>query len=151
MSLSVDAERRGPTGSGPVLVYDGDCAFCSGTVRRILAADPDGPLRFAPRDGAYGRSVRARHPELAGVESILWVEPAGAGQAEELVWLRSDATLRIAAYLGGAWRLLLLGRLVPRPLRDVVYRFVARHRHRWTGRHACPAPSGLDARRFLDD
>ncbi len=47
------------------------------------------------------------------------------------VLLRSDAFLEMAAALGGVWKICLLGRLVPRFLRDGIYRLIVRNRHRW--------------------
>jgi predicted DCC family thiol-disulfide oxidoreductase YuxK len=44
-----------------------------------------------------------------------------------------------------------LGPLVPKPLRDAVYRFVARNRYRWFGRQdACLVPAPEVRARFLD-
>lgn len=50
---------------------------------------------------------------------------------DDAVFLRSGACLEIAAALGGVWQMLFLGRLVPRFLRDGIYRLVARNRRRW--------------------
>jgi predicted DCC family thiol-disulfide oxidoreductase YuxK len=64
--------------------------------------------------------------------------------------VRSAAVLRAARYLGGAWRVLgVLGSLIPRPIRDGVYRQIARHRHR-IGGAACVIPSAEQRSRFLD-
>jgi predicted DCC family thiol-disulfide oxidoreductase YuxK len=60
---------------------------------------------------------------------MVWVDRVGEGAAER-VRVRSDAALAAAGYLGGAWKLAVLGRLVPRLVRDAAYDFVARHRHR---------------------
>jgi predicted DCC family thiol-disulfide oxidoreductase YuxK len=63
---------------------------------------------------------------------------------------RSDAALAILAGLGGAWRAAAWLRVIPRPLRDLVYRFVARYRHRWFGRReACRVPTPAERSRFL--
>jgi predicted DCC family thiol-disulfide oxidoreductase YuxK len=133
----------------PVLLYDGTCGFCAESVQVVLRFDRRGHLRFAPLDGEFGAEVRSRHPELAGVDSMVWVDPP-RGDRPERVLVRSSAGLRIASYLGGIWRAALLGWLLPRPLRDGLYDFVARHRHRIAGAHdSClvPGPSVRD--RFL--
>ena len=116
----------------PLLVYDGDCALCSRSVQFILRHDRRRrTLRFAPRDGIAGRAVRVRHPALASVDSMVWVEGEGAG---EVTRIRADAVLAIAAYLGGFWRALaMVGALVPRPLRDAAYGVIARLRRRLSG------------------
>src|SRR6267143_5499164 len=122
-----------------VLLYDGLCGFCNGTVRFILARDGRGTMRFAPLQGEYARKVLARHPELAGVDSLVLVDGNGAG---ERVWVRSDAILEIARYLGGIWRFAGALRAVPRGLRDWGYDLFARARYRLFGQFdSCPVPA----------
>lgn len=120
---------------GPILYFDGNCAFCARSVRFLLARDHRRrTLRFAPRAGAAGRALEARHPGLAEVSSLLWVEQTGA---QERVITYSTAALMAARYLGGVWGALgTLGLLVPRSIRDAVYGVIARNRHRFAGRGA---------------
>ncbi len=132
-----------------VLLYDGLCGFCNGTVQFILARDPSGSMRFAPLQGEFARRVLDRHPELRSVDSLILVRP-GATPGEERALVRSEAVLGIADYLGGAWRAADVLRLVPRPLRDWGYDLFARFRYRLFGRYdACPVPSPEVRARFL--
>ena len=134
------------TAPPPILLYDGDCGFCARSVRFVLAREGrDRSLRFATLQGPVGDRARAAEPALAGVDSVLWVE---GGR----VLVRSDAALRALAYLGGGWRLLAaLGRAVPRPVRDAVYDWVARHRLRLAGgADGCLLPTPEQRARFLD-
>src|SRR5690606_4252905 len=67
-------------------------------------------------------------------------------------YVRSDAALRIAKALGGAWSLVYVLRVVPRCIRDAVYAFVAERRYRWFGRQdSCMVPTADTARRFIQD
>ena len=131
--------------STPLLLYDGECGFCDGTVQFVLRRDPGGALAFATLQGAQGRRLLAEHPALAGVDSVIWVDADGPR-------VRTDAVLRLGRYLGGPWALLAaLGRLVPRALRDAAYDAFARRRYRWFGRvDACALPAPEERRRFLD-
>ena len=80
---------------------------------------------------------------------MVWVENPGASDEHALI--RSAAGLRIAHYMGGVWRLAALAWIVPRPLRDAAYDFIARHRHRLVGgREQCYVPSAAVRGRFLD-
>lgn len=135
----------------PVLVYDGTCGFCSGAVRFVLKRDPGGALRFAPREGTFGRALIDRHPELGRIDSVFWVEHASAAPGSERVLTESDAALSVARYLGGIWGLLALVRFLPRPLRDAAYRFVSHRRHR-LGNPLVDGyvPTPEDRERFLD-
>lgn len=128
-----------------LLLYDGDCALCHRAVTFSLARDPAGVVRYARLDGPHGDRVRASHPALAGVSSVVLVDAAG-------VHVRSEAVLRLGELLSGPWPpLARAARLVPRGLRDAAYRLVAWGRYRVFGRLAtCPVPPPAVRDRFLD-
>lgn len=133
-----------------VLLYDGTCGFCAESVQLVLRHDRRRTLRFAALQGEFGTAMRASHPELAHVDSIIWVERDADGRASRVL-VRSDAALRVAEYLGGWWRLAGAARLLPRPVRDAAYDFIARHRHRLLGGGpSCLVPSPEVRERFLD-
>jgi len=137
----------GGAGAGAVLLYDGTCGFCAASVQFVLRHERRRrTLRFATLEGTLGERARRAHPELEGVDSVIWLEG-------ERVLVRSEAALAVAAYLGGAWgALAALGRLVPRRLRDAAYDLVARNRYRIAGRvvDACLVPTPEQRRRFVD-
>ncbi len=142
--------REGPAESTPVLLYDGECGFCAGSVQFMLAHEAPtqrDSLRFAPLQGIFGDQVRARHPAIAAVDSVVWFEPSADGASR--VRLRSDAALAAMWYLGGPWRVLAaLGRLVPRVARDAVYDVIARRRLSLAA-PACLLPTSEQRQRFL--
>jgi predicted DCC family thiol-disulfide oxidoreductase YuxK len=64
---------------------------------------------------------------------------------------RSDAAIAIARGLKAPWTLLGVARIIPRPIRDALYRFVARNRYRWFGkRDTCMVPTAELRARFID-
>ncbi|HEV2290294.1 MAG TPA: DCC1-like thiol-disulfide oxidoreductase family protein [Gemmatimonadales bacterium] len=129
----------------PLLLYDAACGFCTRQVQFLLRHDKRGTLRFAPLGGVTARGVLERHPELEGVDSMVWVESGAAG---ERAAVRSDAALHAARHLGGLWRCATFGYIIPRHWRDTVYDLIARHRHRFGG-PTCAVPGPEDAGRFL--
>src|SRR3546814_9296764 len=84
---------------------------------------------------AVGRRLLAEHGlEPDDPMSFLLLDASGARTD-------SDAIIAVLARLGGAWRAARLLRLVPRWLRDPLYRRLARNRYRWFGRReACYLP-----------
>ena len=135
-----------------LLLYDGTCGFCAESVQFVLKHDRRRrTLRFSSLQGPTALDIRARHPELDVVDSVIWFEPGDNAQPE-MVLTKSSAVLRVLRYLGGVWRPLgVLAAIVPRALRDAVYDLVARHRHRLVrGGPACVVPTPEERNRFLD-
>lgn len=133
----------------PVLLYDGVCGVCNSAVRTILRFDRRGTLRFAALDSEFAGDIRARHPQLEGLDSAVFVE--NPGSAGESVHVRSAALLRVAAYLGGWWRMALVGYALPVVLRDGLYDRFAAIRYQVGGKHnTCPVPSPGVRARFVD-
>jgi predicted DCC family thiol-disulfide oxidoreductase YuxK len=126
-----------PQASTPtaVVLFDGTCAFCEGAVTFIARRDPAGYFRFGASQTPEGQALLKRYGLGAEqARSIVLIED---GQ----VYLRSTASLRIAQRLAPPWSLLGAALVVPRPLRDAVYRLVAAVRHRIAGRsNACEIP-----------
>jgi predicted DCC family thiol-disulfide oxidoreductase YuxK len=131
----------------PVLLYDGLCGFCNTTVQFIMGHESRATLNFAALQGTFAAGVIERHPELKRVDSLVWVE--GEGEMER-VKVRSAAALRVAWYMGGFWRLVVVLWLIPRPLRDFAYDQFAQRRLKFFGRYgSCPVPSKAVRARFL--
>jgi predicted DCC family thiol-disulfide oxidoreductase YuxK len=139
--------------TGALLLFDGTCGFCARSVQFVLQRERrHRTLHFASLDSSIGREVRARYPELEGVDSVVWVEP-GVSSKEYRLYVRSEAVFRVLKYIGGVWTAFAVaGAIVPRPLRDWVYDFVARHRHKIIPREAesCFLPSPEQRVRFID-
>lgn len=136
--------------SHPVLLYDGQCGFCNRSVQQILKHDRRKTIFFAALQGDYGKSIVTRNPELNGVDSLVFVKPDDFSGPEQ-VWVRSEAALRVARYLGGWWYLALVSYVIPRPVRDFLYDQFAKRRYRWFGKYdICLLPPPEVRERFLD-
>ncbi len=124
-----------------VIVYDGTCVFCTRSAGWIAARDPEGRFRFTTSGSrAAAALLDGSGLDAAAPGTIVLVE---GGE----VLTRSDAVLRIAGQLRGPASWLAGLRVVPRPVRDGVYRLIARLRHRLAAGRPCPAPSaGVRAR-----
>jgi predicted DCC family thiol-disulfide oxidoreductase YuxK len=127
-----------------VVLFDGVCNLCNGSVQFIIARDPGARFRFAALDSdAAMRMLRE-----CGVSSPL---PDSMALIEHgIVYTRSAAALRIARRLRFPWRLSYAFILVPPALRDAIYDLIARHRYGWFGRRdACLVPTPELRSRFL--
>ncbi|OBJ05172.1 thiol-disulfide oxidoreductase DCC family protein [Mycobacterium sp. 1465703.0] len=136
--------------AAPVLLYDGVCGVCNRSVRTILRFDPTGPLRFAALQSVFAKAIIERHPDIADVDSVVFVDHPG--QPSERVAVRSEAMLRVVDYLGGPWRVFKVARGIPAPLRDWLYDRFAAIRYRAFGKYdSCPLPAPEVRARFVAD
>ena len=130
-----------------LVFYDGDCGLCHRAVKFALHHDPDGSrFRFAPLQGSTLQRELAAEVLDTLSDSIVVLTKDGT------VLQRSDATLLMLDQIGGGWATLgHLSSLVPRSLRDLVYRGVAKTRHRLFQRpdEVCPVVPEALRRRFL--
>lgn len=131
---------------GKVIVFDGVCLLCNRSVAFVLAHDREKKFRFTTMQSTAGSALlRAHGLDPADPLSFLLVD-------DGIAYTDSDAAIRVITGCGGAWYLLGVLRLVPRFLRDAVYRWVARNRYRWFGRReTCLMPSPELQSRFLTD
>lgn len=137
-----------------LVLFDGHCVLCNRTVRWFLRRDRRDRLRFAPSESAALADLLARHKiafssAQTGPSTIIVVQDFG-GPAEEAL-IRSDAALAMLRELPRPWPAVAAAlRLIPRPIRDLAYRLIARWRTRIWGRlESCPLPRAEDRDRFL--
>jgi predicted DCC family thiol-disulfide oxidoreductase YuxK len=118
-----------------VILFDGTCAFCEGSVKFIARHDRQRRFRFGASQSPQGEALLAAHGlTRALTRSIVLIDD---GQ----VFLRSDASLRIARALTWPWSMAGALLVIPRPVRDAGYRVIAAIRHRVAGRsNACEVP-----------
>src|SRR5580704_442154 len=115
-----------------VVLFDGVCNLCNGAVQFILLRDPGARFQFAALQSETARRLLGTASSL---ESVALVE---GGR----VFRKSAAALRIARKLRFPWPLFYVFVAVPRPLRDLIYDWVARHRYSWFGkRDQCWLPT----------
>jgi len=130
-----------------LILFDGHCVLCGGTVRFVLAREAAPDFVFAATVSPAGRAIAARH----GLDPAV-LEDSFAVIEDGRVLLRSEAAFRVARSLRAPWRFLGVLSVLPRFLSDAVYGFVARNRLRWFGRRdACFLPSASERHRFLEE
>jgi len=127
-----------------VLFFDGDCAFCSASVQQAVGFDKREQVFYAPLQGEFSRKMGfEKYASAEGGTMVLLRESDGK------VFMHSDGLIELARVFGGAWKLLALARFIPKPLRDFVYRGIARNRHRFMGKSAnCMLPDAALLKRL---
>jgi predicted DCC family thiol-disulfide oxidoreductase YuxK len=127
--------------SRAVVLFDGVCNLCNGSIQFIIARDPAAYFQFAALGSEAARRLLGDDASLP--DSVVLVE-------HRRVYTRSTAALRIARRLRFPWPLLFGLIVVPRPLRDMIYDLIARHRYRWFGKsETCMVPTPELETRFI--
>lgn len=127
-----------------IVLFDGVCNLCDATINFVIDRDPNGRFRFASLQSEVAQQLLQ---ELAfsqrSLDSIVLIESGS-------YYTQSTAVLRIARHLPGVWPFLYSFIIVPAPIRDYVYSWVARNRYRWFGQsQTCRVPTPELQARFL--
>ena len=128
-----------------LILFDGVCNLCNGTVQFIIKRDPEGKFKFASLQSDFGRSQLQRFNLNQDIlHSIVVVDG-------DQVLERSDAALRIAKHLGNPWKALTLFKILPKFFRDACYNLIATNRYRIFGKQdSCMIPTPERKERFVD-
>jgi predicted DCC family thiol-disulfide oxidoreductase YuxK len=127
-----------------LILFDGVCNLCDAFVQFVIRHDRAGKFRFAAIQSQAGKRIfQSRGLDAENLQTFVLVT---GGE----IFVRSDAAVEVLSRFGGGWKICRIFLLVPRPLRDGLYSWVARNRYRWFGRKdACMVPTAEIRERFL--
>lgn len=132
-----------------VFFFDGDCGLCDRSVRFLMRHDRRAHLRFAPLQGELAAEVLPRNgidPTRLDTACFL----LDVDTPRERAVTRSTAVLKVVTSLGGLWRIAGASLIVPRPIRDAAYDFIAKRRTRIGGKKSqCPLMTPEQRARIL--
>ena len=140
-----ESSRNEFSGKENVILFDGVCNLCDGWVKLIIERDPKGYFFFAPLQSEAGQRLLNENklsPEY--LKSIVLLENGRT-------YFGSTSVLRTCRKMKGLWPLIYVFILVPAPIRDFFYDWVASRRYQWFGRkESCLIPSADIKSRFID-
>lgn len=126
------------------VLFDGVCNFCNGWVQFVIKRDPKKYFRFASLQSQVATSLLEKQHLHVSFDSIVLL-------TENKHYTESTAVLHICKELSGFWKWLYLFILIPKPLRDRVYRWFAKNRYRFFGKQeSCMLPTPEIRNRFLE-
>lgn len=127
-----------------IILFDGVCNLCNNSVQFILKRDTKYMFSFASLQSDAGQRLLQQHDIPKNTDSFILIENGK-------VYDRSTAALRICKHLKGFWKLCYLFIVIPKPIRDYMYQFIAKNRYKWFGtKTACMLPTPDLRKRFLD-
>lgn len=127
-----------------VIVFDGVCKFCNAFVNFVMKRDSGELFKFGTLQSPPAQDILTQlHLSTRDYETFLLLENGK-------VFTKSTAALKILRCLDGLWPWLYAFIVIPRPLRDLVYSVIARHRYQWMGKsETCRVPSPKERARFI--
>jgi len=127
-----------------IIIFDGVCNFCNSSVDFIINRDPENVFAFTPMQSEFAQNLMKKY-QIVGVSTDTFVLIKN-----ECCYVGSDAALEIAKDLNGFWSSLRVFYVVPRFIRDSVYKLIARNRYKIFGkRDFCMLPTDDVRKRFL--
>jgi predicted DCC family thiol-disulfide oxidoreductase YuxK len=129
--------------SRPVVFFDGVCGLCNRFVDFVLRRDPQGLFLFSPLQG----ETAARRLDAADIADLKTVVVVDGDRA----YRKSAAVIHVLGRLGGFWRAAAaLLWIVPRPIRNLGYSWIANSRYTIFGKkETCRLPTAEERSRFL--
>ena len=126
-----------------VVLFDGVCNLCNGSVDFVIRHELKNTLKFASLQSEYGKEIIAKFNLEIVPDSILFF-------TDDQLYAKSGAVLRISQYLKNPVRLISVFRILPIKLMDKIYDIVARNRYKWFGKKdSCRIPTFEEKEKFL--
>ncbi len=127
-----------------IVFFDGVCNLCNGAVRFIIKHDHEDKFKFSSLQSSFGKEIRSRLSNQEKMKSIIV-------KNGDLLLTKSTAVLYIASQLGYPFKLIALGYIIPKFMRDIVYDWVADSRYKWFGKtQECMIPTPELKERFVE-
>lgn len=127
-----------------IVLFDGVCHFCNYWVRFIIKHDKQKRFSFGTLQGNTANVLLTTHgKDASSLNSVVLIEKGKC-------YTQSTAALRICKQLSGWPKMFYLLIIIPAPLRDIVYQWIAKNRYRWFGKmEQCMLPDANIQERFL--
>lgn len=126
-----------------IILYDGECNLCNSSVQFIIKHDSAAYFHFTSLQGLEGKKILNHYQQQNDGSSMILIEKGK-------IYRKSTAALRICRNLNGFWKLAHFFIVIPAPIRNLFYNFIAKHRYKWFGKkQSCMLPSPEIQKRFL--
>ena len=135
-----------PEQASKILLFDGVCNLCNGSVLFVIKRDKKKQIRYAAIQSKQGKMLMEKYGiEEAYLGSLIFID-------EGKVYLRSTGALRLCKYLKGLWPMLYLLIIIPPFIRNFFYDTISKYRYKLFGKYeTCMVPTNELKSLFLDD
>lgn len=128
-----------------IILFDGVCNLCNGSVNFLIRRDFKKVFIFSPLQSNFGKLLVEELNVPKKIDSIILV-------IDNKYYIKSDAVIEIIKELKWYWRMLNILKILPRKFRNLLYDFIASNRYKWFGkRNKCMIPTEDIKSRFIED
>lgn len=116
------------TETNPILLFDGECNLCNGSVQFVIERDKKGKVKFCSIQSETGEKLMSKHNIPNNyLASIILIE-------NNKIYYKSTAALRLSKHMDSLWPSLFAFIIIPAFIRNWVYDFIAKNRYKWFGK-----------------
>lgn len=127
-----------------LILFDGECHICDSFVQFILNRDKENQFLFTSLQSEAGEFIQQKYRVPDHIDSVLFIDG-------DKVYIKSDAALKVLQNLTFPWNTLIAGKVLPYFIRDNLYDFIARNRHKWFGKkQVCRFPTAQERKKFIE-
>jgi predicted DCC family thiol-disulfide oxidoreductase YuxK len=128
-----------------LILFDGVCNLCNGFVNFLIVRDKKNKFQFGSLQSAKVQSILSEYQHSYNdISTVIVIE-------NNKLYSHSTAVLKIVRKLGGAWPLLYVFIIIPKPIRDFFYKLVAKNRYRMFGKKdTCMIPTPELKAKFVE-
>ncbi len=128
-----------------VILFDGVCNLCNFFVQFVIERDKKNIFKFASVQSDYGKKLlEAFGKDSSKFESVVL-------HSQGKIFTESTAALKILKQLGGLWSVFYAFIIIPKSMRDTVYKYIALNRYKWFGKkESCMVPTVELRNRFIE-
>jgi len=111
-----------------IILFDGYCNLCSGAIQFILQRDKKKNFKYASLQSDFGKDILQRNGlSSSNIDTVVLIENG-------MAFTYSTAIIKIARRLSGLWPIFYGSILIPKFIRDGMYKYIAKNRYRWFGK-----------------
>jgi predicted DCC family thiol-disulfide oxidoreductase YuxK len=110
-----------------VVLFDGYCNLCNGTVDFLIKYKNSNELKFASLQSEYAKQLLKDSAVNINSDSVILYSNTSFK-------LESEAALHLLSYLKWPFQVLQIFWIIPHGFRDQIYRWIARNRYKWFGK-----------------
>ena len=128
----------------PVILFDGECNFCSSSVEFVIKRNACSNFVFCQLQSEIGKKLLGEHNlQDLGLDSMVLLYHGKS-------YIKSSAAIRVSMMMDMPWPLMGIFYIVPSIIRHQIYDWIGRRRYQWYGkRDYCWIPDENIKSRFL--